>query len=113
MSASTVALIGGLCHQYRALLPVLAEHLEDNDGEVLPHLVMSDVVRWLVARRNDRTTCQEVWNWLENAYQQGDDDEKDLVAVSAVEMIPNPGEPGSEFRGLLGPALREVDPWRA
>lgn len=111
MTASTVALVGGLCHRHRVLLPMLAEHLEDNDGEVLPHLVMSDAVRWLVAHRDEQKTCEGIWAWLEVAYRDGDEEEKDLVAVSGVEMIPDPGQPGSELRGMLGPVLRGVDPW--
>ena len=35
-----------------------------------------------------------------------------MIAVSGIEMIPNPGEPGSELRDLLGPNLRALDPWR-
>lgn len=112
MSASIVALVGALCHAHRDLLPVLDEHLQDHDGEVLAHLLLSDVVRWLVGHRDEPVRCQKVWSWLEDAYSHGDDDEKDLVAVSGVEMIPDPGQPGSEMRAMLGPALRKVDPWR-
>lgn len=113
MSARTVALVGALCYEHRELIPLLEEHLEDNDGEVLAHLVMSDVVRWLVEHRDERDRCQAVWSWLERAFQRGDDLEKDLIAVSGVEMIPAPGQPGEEFRDMLGPMLRAVDPWRA
>lgn len=111
MSASTVALIGALCYSHRELLPVLSAHLDENDGEVLPHLVLSDVVRWLVDHRDNQEACAAAWSWLEDAYLQGDEDEKDLVVVSGVEMIPDPDEPGSEFRELLGPELRAMDPW--
>ncbi len=111
MTADSVALVGALCHKYRDLMPVLSEHLKDNEGEVLPHLVMSDIVRWLVQHRDNAPFCQEVWSWLENAFEQGSDDEKDVIGVSAVEMIPDPGEPGSEFRAMLGKDLSAIDPW--
>lgn len=110
--ASTVALIGALCHEFRELLPVLDEHLTDQHGEMLPHLVMSDVVRWLVEHRENRARCEEVWQWLEAAMDCGDDDVRDLIGASGVEMIPNPGEPGSEFRAMLGPRLRAMDDWQ-
>lgn len=112
MIASTVALVGALVYAHRLLLPVLAEHLDDNDGEVLPHLLLSDIVRWLVERRGDSAQIGQIWAWLEAAYIHGDEDERDLIATSAVEMIPDPEHPGSEMRSMLGPALRAVDPWQ-
>ena len=110
--ASSVALVGALCLQHRELLPVLAEHLHDNDGAVLPHLVMSDVVRWLVEHRDQRTRCQAILSWLESAYAAGDDDERNVIGLSGVDMIPDPGTPGSELRSWLGPVLGAIDPWR-
>lgn len=113
MSASTVALVGALCHSHRELLPLLSAHLADNEGEVLPHLLLADVVRWLVEHRTQSAKCQEIWTWLEDAYVRGDGDEQDLVAASAVEMIPDPGQPGADMRDMLGSVLRTIDPWRA
>jgi len=91
---------------------VLAEHLHENDEEVLPHLVMSDGMRWLVEHRDQETRCQDILSWLENAYMAGDDHERDVIVLSGVTMIPDPGRPGSELRVWLGPALSAVDPWR-
>lgn len=51
MSDNTVAAIGALIDAHGDLLPVLEEHPIDNEGEVLPHLVLADVVRWLVGHR--------------------------------------------------------------
>jgi hypothetical protein len=52
-----------------------------------------------------------VFAWLEAEFVRGPDDVRDLIGVSGVEIIPDPGEPGSELRALLGPALRTADPW--
>jgi hypothetical protein len=113
MSASTVALIGALMYRTRALLPVLEEHLTDNDGQVLPHLVMADVIRWLVAYRTAQPELvRSVLDWLETAYVDGDEDVRDVIAVSGVEMIPDPGQHGAELRTMLGTHLKAVDPWR-
>ena len=91
---------------------ILAESLEDNDGEVLAHLIMSDVFRWLATNVNkDRETCQSILDWLEREFERGDDDVKDLIGASGVEMIPDPGDQGSELRDLLGPLMWSVDPW--
>ena len=114
MSATTVAAVGALVYTHRQLLPVLDAHLIDNDGEVLPHLVMADVIRWLVEHRDtDWDTCRSVLGWLETEYSLGPAEVRGLIAVSAVEMIPDPGMPGAELRDILGPALRKADPWHA
>ena len=114
MSASTVAAVGALVDTYRVLTPVLAEHLEDNNGELLPHLVMADIVRWLVAHvETELDLCRAVVAWLESEYERGPEDIRGLIAVSGVEMIPDPGLPGSELRDMLGPVLARLDPWLA
>lgn len=80
---------------------------------MFPHLVMADIVRWLVDHRDsDPGVCRSVMEWLEGAFARGPDDVRGMLAVSGVEMIPDPGQPGAELRDLLGPALRGVDPWR-
>ncbi len=112
MSASTLAAIGALVHEYPQLTLLLAEHLDDNEGQMLPHLVLADVVRWLAARMDiDPATCRSVLDWLEREYERGPEDVRGMIAVSGVAMIPDPGQPGSKLRELLGPSLRAVDPW--
>lgn len=114
MSATTESAIKQLVATYPALAPILAEHLDDNFGEMLPHLVMADVVRWLAAHHDsDPAMCASVLAWMEMRFNNGPDDVRGLIAVSGVQMIPDPGQPGSELRDSLGPRLREVDPWRA
>ncbi|MGB3772297.1 MAG: hypothetical protein WBA00_14255 [Rhodococcus sp. (in: high G+C Gram-positive bacteria)] len=108
--------MGTLAYRYRDLMPILQEHLDDNEGELLPHLFLSDVFRWLVA---NRVSCPEVvqgiFDLLETAYEDAGerDDVRDLIAVSGVEMIPDPGQPGAELRTLMGTRLKSVDPWQA
>ncbi|GLY19938.1 hypothetical protein Kisp01_69520 [Kineosporia sp. NBRC 101677] len=105
-------MIGALIYQFPQLLPLFNEHLDDNEGEVLPSLVMADVVRWLTANvsKNPRE-CEEILAWLDMAYSHGSDEQRTVIAVSAVEEIPAPGEAGSELRGMLSPRLAENDPW--
>lgn len=98
-------------YRNRELLPILDEHLID-DQQVVPHLVMADVLRWLVTHRLEQPELiRSVLEWLEKAYVEGDDAIRDVIAVSGVEMIPDPGQPGSDLRLLLGPHLTAVDPW--
>jgi hypothetical protein len=114
MSAYAIAAIGALLDAHRQLVPILEEHLIDNEGEVLPHLVMADVVRWMVEHRTSHPeVCRSVVAWLEEEFRRGPEEVRGLITVSGVEMIPDPGQPGAELRELLGPVLREVDPWRA
>ena len=104
MSANAVAMIGALIDSHRQLIPVLEEHLEDNEGEVLPHLVVADIVRWLVAHHASQPqVSHDVLAWLEKAFTRGPDEVQGLIVVSGVEMIPDPGKPGAELRELLGP----------
>lgn len=112
MTAQSIAAIGALIDSNRELLPVLEAHLVDNDGEVLSHLVMSDVIRWMVAHlKCDPVTCRSVLSWMEHEYVRGPAEVRDLLVVSGVHMIPDPGVPGSELRGMLGPRLQAMDPW--
>ena len=112
MSASTVATMGALSYEFPDLLPLLQEHLEDNEGEMLPHLYLADVMRWLAKRATVREDlCRAILRWLEDAYATGNEEIRGLLTVSGVELIPDPGEPGSELRTLLGPRLRSIDPW--
>jgi len=114
MSAETVAAVGALIHAHRELLPVLEEHLADNDGAVLPTIVLDDAVRWLVTHRTSHPdVCRSVFAWLEEELADASEAVRGLITVSGIVMIPDPGQPGAELRDLLGPRLREVDPWLA
>jgi hypothetical protein len=114
VSADTVAAIGALIYANRDLLPVLEEHLAENEGEVLPTIVLDDAVRWLVEyRASHLDVCRSVFAWLEQELVEGSEAVRALITVSGIVMIPDPGQPGAELRDLLGPRLREVDPWLA
>ncbi len=83
MSAETVAATGALIDEHPGLLPVLKEHLHDNDGEVLPHLVMADVMRWLVRNEDVQPeVCRSVLEWMEPRFRRGSDDVRGMLAVS-------------------------------
>jgi len=97
---------------FPALEPVVAESREDNYGETLPHLILADTVRWLArGGPQRRELAGPLLAWLERAYEQGNRDVRDLIVVSGVEMIPNPGDRGAWLRELLGPVLSAFDPW--
>jgi hypothetical protein len=107
-----VALIGALFYRFKVLRPLLQEHLEDQDGGVLPHLLMADIERWAeaeIAKGDDgaRATVREVLAFLEDAYATQGNEVEELIAVSFLEHVPRPGESGSQLRELVGPRLAE------
>ena len=111
MSAATVAFVGALVYAFPVLRPVLEEHLGDQEGEVLPHLFMADVERWLEREVMNRRaqSAEEIATllaFLEEAVATGDPEVNELIAVSFLEHLPRPGQPGSEIRDMVGPHLR-------
>ena len=115
MSAKTVAFIGALCFNYQELVPTLQDHLDEMEGEILPHLVMADIIRWMSSNCNDNAPLvKNIINWMSDAIQKHGQDQEiiDLVSVSGMEMIPDPGKPGSILRDWLPSTLKELDPWK-
>jgi len=100
----------------------MSEHLDDN-GEMLPHLLLADVTRYLVAQYLEdagRKIVRDLLSHLEAelavAMHQNvdmrDDNTANLIGVSFVENLPAPLEAGYDIRHLLGPTLaRSYDEW--
>jgi hypothetical protein len=96
------------------LQPILDEQVRDND-EILPHVVMADIARFLgrlVADQHDNPAVlgeiDGIVRTLDAQLQAGADSVKNVIAVSFLEQLPSTGEPGTEIRELLTPALRKV-----
>jgi len=89
------------------------DNVHDMDGQVLPHLVLSEYVDWMGHNvQDDHESCAEMWDWLGRCYDEMDDDVRNLICVSGVEMLPDPSEPaGRLLRALLPTNLRALDPW--
>ncbi len=112
MSAATVAFVGAMTHRCPWLLPTFAEHLSDQEGEVLPHLYMADVERWAEAElqrvSGGSAELAELMGFLEAEFaRHADSDVGEVISASFLEHIPRPGEKGSELRTLVGPSLAE------
>lgn len=110
MSARTVAFTGCLVYRLPGLEGLFQEHLDDQEGEVLPHLFMADLERWIEAEvaRDGKPSrlIEEILDFLEAAVRR-DDEIAELIHASFLEHLPRPGEPGAEIRDRLGPALTE------
>lgn len=105
MRASEVAFVGALVHRFMSLEPLLQEHLDDYDG-LLPHVFLGDVTRWIVTSASEGSSeVTDVLGFFEWSFARGGEHEQELIAVSFLENLPSPGDPGAEVRSQLGPAL--------
>jgi hypothetical protein len=106
--AAQVALLGALAWRFPELRERLDEHLDDNNGEVLPHVVMADYERWAEsALASSDPQLSEFLDLLEDAYRSGGPEVEELISVSFLEHLPRPGKAGSQLRELVGPALQQ------
>jgi hypothetical protein len=108
VNASTVAFVCALIWTHDELTPILQEHLDDQHGEILPHLLMADVERWSEEQiRLDPQggpALRAVLDFIERAQTpQVRPEVSGLIMVSFIEHLPMLDEPGSELRRFLGP----------
>jgi hypothetical protein len=85
----------------------VVSHAEEHRGRLLPHAFMGEIVLEaadLVASGRGQVVRPLV-DFLETEYG-ADADVDNVIAVSFVEMLPNPGDRGAEIESLLGPKLR-------
>jgi hypothetical protein len=83
------------------LATVHAEHLADND-ELLPHLFMADVTRWLAANGPSSKVIQTLETYLE----RGDADVRNVIEVSFLENLERDDPTHQRIRAALAPRLR-------
>ncbi|WP_144660101.1 hypothetical protein [Paenarthrobacter nicotinovorans] len=99
-----------LIAEHPHLRPGYEEHLEDNDGELLPHLLMADICRWVLAEQDSNPLrVLQLLSWLEVHFAGvGDvmDDVDNVIAVSFIEHLPLPSEPGAGVVLLLGRKMK-------
>jgi hypothetical protein len=107
-----IQFIEALAARFPSIQTLLQEHRDDNDGETLSHLVMADIERHAesLSERNDgpaERELREILDFLEKEYSADDNDGEvqNVIAVSFLEHLPRPGEPGSRIRKLVGPSL--------
>jgi hypothetical protein len=101
-------LVDRLVERFAFFKPMLEEHLADNFGEVLPHVLMGEVTGELVRVSLEAPhVCdlQEILDVLEEEYQAGDTDVRELLSVSFLENLPRAPQPGHGLSRRLGPGL--------
>lgn len=70
------------------LRPVVDEHLIDEEGELLPHVLFGDIPRWAVAQDPRSFDLARLLGLLDEAYGAGPVEVVNLVTVSFVENLP-------------------------
>ncbi|WP_112908672.1 hypothetical protein [Rhizobium leguminosarum] len=104
--AVCVAFTTGAAFKFRQLEAVLSEHLKDNDGEILPHLLMADYCR-LVERVPDDEWVRSFLAYLEDNFLGQSEWLTELISVSFVEhLLPDESLCGPVVK-LLGKRMRE------
>jgi len=86
------------------LQPVLQEHLDDNLGELLPHVLFGDVTRWAQAEAEadaGSEPLQRLLTQLEDGLANGGPDVQGLIVASFVENV----DDDSPLLGRLPDAL--------
>lgn len=101
MSADTVSLVNRLVRAIPELAPPLAEHLQEMDGEMLPHMFFGDVTRWAQDQVSDPRQVDRLLSILEVAHHEEPDDVGELIHVSFLENL----DEDSWIWARLGPHL--------
>lgn len=83
MSASTEQVARRVASAFPELQPMLEEHLDDNFGEMLPHLFFWDVTQWAEKKAEEQSPqVDELVSLMERLYETRDLDVQNLVVVS-------------------------------
>lgn len=115
--AEAVAFCGHLAYRVAPLREALAHHLVQTQGEMLPHMLMDDVLAWLLSQVGNGITAdgRNALDVLDEGYRIGSDALRSLMVVSLLEALPGfDGEPndaggrGHALRIALGPTLSIV-----
>ncbi|TWT96121.1 hypothetical protein Pla108_32030 [Botrimarina colliarenosi] len=101
-----VAFVEDLVERFDDLRTIFQEHVADND-EILPHLFMGDVTRYVLSGGSQR---QELVRHLNDALRTGEEYIENLIAVSFVENLESEEELERALRDAQADALREE--WR-
>jgi len=111
MGSGDEVLVRDMVERFPVLGADLVEHLEDNFGELLPHVFLADLMRRVVELhdagldpRQDEG-AKRIIDYLEDRFRSGDDQVQELISTGFVEVLPREGEPGYGVRSLLGPEL--------
>ena len=116
MNKRSIQVVESLAGCSSGLRVLLEEHSKDNGGEILPHVFFGDLTRYALSLLPDTRSVgeplqkhelREILNRLEEAYSENDSEITELISVSFLESLPQPGDVGSQIRDLIGPNLKK------
>lgn len=96
MTITTPEFCESLALQFPDVAHILTEHLSDND-ELLPHLFLADVTRYVLADGRDRIPIVQCFD---DAFASEGPEVENLIAVSFVEHLVNRVELNLATSGL-------------
>lgn len=102
MSKETIEFCKSLATLSADISTILIEHISDND-EVLPHVFLADVTRYILADGKD---SQTIIKFLDDVFSSRGRDVEDLIAVSFVEYL-DPKEFDRATHGVDVPHIRK------
>lgn len=113
MSEQAVSFVRSMVARFPTLSALLEEHLEDNLGEILPHVFFGDVTRYVLSLLlaasggglPPRRELRDILDFLEEAYSGSSEELRELISASFLENLPRPGETGARIREIVGPNL--------
>lgn len=109
MNARDFVFLGVLIDRCPSLLPLLQEHIDTYD-QVLPHVFLGELTRWIEDRYQadpDDLQLTTALGYIDEYFAAAGPKDGELIAASFLENLPHAGEPGAEIRDALGPSLRE------
>ncbi len=107
MSSKTIAFICHLSYKFPQLLSILEEHIEDNSGEILPHLLMYEYTNLLTGSSSKEKWVSDFLTYIEEVYTPLDDEISNLIAVSLIENLPFEVGKTHWVVNLLGDKMKE------
>jgi len=90
MTETQIQFLRGLAGKSPELIGLLAEHQMYNKGEILPHVFMGDLTRWLLSVCEDPHRAPEVENvldFLDNEFERDEGDIQEVISVSFLENL--------------------------
>lgn len=108
---STIACVNTLLDKVPELRPVYDEHIHDN-GELLPHMFFGDVTRYAVQQvrwgeMGPAKPVERILQVLDQSMGSGDEQVKELIAVSFIENLVEHDDVLESLKGLVGPNLEK------
>ena len=106
INARGVALLGALVYDHPALLPVLHQHLVDQELEILTTMLLDEIASWM--RQNlaaNPVEVQSILDWLDLRYPNMHPDDKNLLDITILEFPEGYGNAGLMLAAQFGPNL--------